>query len=358
MPAAPTSISAHCGALPDPRVARTRDHLLLAILTIGRCAVLCGGAGWTDMATFGRAREPWLRTFLALPHGIPSRDTFERVFAALDPDACGAAFIAWARAVAPWTVGQVAASDGETLRRTHERARGRAAVHLVRAWADASGPVLGQVAVDNKANVIVAIPQLLALLDVRGCTVTIDALGCQAAIARQIVAQGGDDVLALQDNRLALHHSAAPGSSPTPRSSPTAMRRGAGRGSAASGWSRRGAAATGAAARSAIICSARRATRPRSGGSSDAIGGSSIGGIGPSLSPATRTRAGSARAMPPGISPPYASARATCRAGIVPAGGASPPNASSPRSTSATCPHPSPRPTPRPQRTPNKMRSP
>jgi len=205
MPAEPTSISAHCGALPDPRVERTRDHLLLDILTIGRCAVLCGGEGWTDMATFGRAREPWLRTFLALPHGIPSHDTFGRVFAALDPDAFGAAFIAWVRAVAPQTVGQVVAIDGKTLRRTHDRARGRAALHLVSAWADASGLVLGQVAVDDKANEIVAIPQLLALLDVRGCTVTIDAMGCQAAIARQIVAQGGDYVLALKDNHPTLH---------------------------------------------------------------------------------------------------------------------------------------------------------
>jgi len=192
MPAAPTSISAHCGALPDPRVERTKGHLLLAILTIGLCAVRCGGEGWTAMATFGRAREPWLRTFLALPHGIPSHDTFGRVFAALDPDAFGAAFIAWVRAVAPPTAGQVVAIDGKTLRRTHDRARGRAAVHLVSAWDDASGLVLGQVAVDDKANEIVAIPQLLALLDVRGGTVTIDAMGCQTAVARQIVAQGGD----------------------------------------------------------------------------------------------------------------------------------------------------------------------
>ena len=205
MPAEPTRISAHFGGLPDPRVERTRQHRRIDILTIGLCAVLCGGEGWTDMATFGRAREGWRRTFLALPGGIPSHDTFGRVFAALDPDAFGAAFAAWVQAVAPQTAGQVVAIDGKTLRRSHDRANGRAALHLVSAWADASGLVLGQVAVEDKANEIVAIPALLQLLDIRGCTVTIDAMGCQAAIARQIVAQGGDYVLALKDNHPTLH---------------------------------------------------------------------------------------------------------------------------------------------------------
>ncbi len=205
MPACPTSISAHFGALPDPRVERTKAHLLLDILTIGLCAILCGGEGWTDMATFGRAREAWLRGFLALPHGIPSHDTFGRVFAALDPLAFEAAFAGWVRAVAPRTATRLLALDGKTLRRSHDRAKGKAALHLVSAWADASGLVLGQVAVADKANEIVAIPQLLALLDVRGCTVTIDAMGCQTAIAAQIVAQGGDYVLALKGNHPTLH---------------------------------------------------------------------------------------------------------------------------------------------------------
>lgn len=204
MPACPTSVSAHFGGLPDPRVERTKEHLLVDILTIGLCAVLCGGEGWTDMATFGQAREPWLRTFLALPGGIPSHDTFGRVFAALDPDAFGAAFVAWVRAVAPQTAGQIAI-DGKTLRRSHDRAKGKAALHLVSAWADASGLVLGQVAVEDKSNAITAIPALLQLLDVRGCTVTIDALGCQTAVAAQIVAEGGGYVLALKGNHPTLH---------------------------------------------------------------------------------------------------------------------------------------------------------
>jgi len=140
-----------------------------------------------------------------LPGGIPSHATFGRVFAALDPAAFGAAFVAWVRAVAPQTAGQVVAIDGKTLRRSHDRVKGKAALHLVSAWADASGLVLGQVAVDDKSNEITAIPALLQLLDVRGCTVTIDAMGCQTAIAAQIVAQGGDYVLALKDNHPTLH---------------------------------------------------------------------------------------------------------------------------------------------------------
>ena len=205
MPAIPTSVSAHFADLPGPRVERTKEHRLVDILTIGLCAVLCGADGWTDMEAFGRAKAPWLRTFLALPSGIPSHDTFGRVFARLDPDAFGRCFAAWVQAVAPETLGHLRAIDGKTLRGSHDRANGRAPLHLVSAWAGASGLVLGQVAVDDKSNEITAIPVLLRLLDLEGCTVTIDALGCQTAIAAQSVAQGGDDVLALKDNQPALH---------------------------------------------------------------------------------------------------------------------------------------------------------
>jgi hypothetical protein len=133
MLARPTSISAHFGALPDPRVERTRAHRLIDILTIGLCAILCGGEGWVYMATFGRAREGWRRTFLARPNGLPSHNTFGRGFAALDPAAFEAACAGWVRAVAPQTAGRALALDGNTLRRSHDRARGRAALHLVSA---------------------------------------------------------------------------------------------------------------------------------------------------------------------------------------------------------------------------------
>ena len=205
MPAVPTSISAHFAALPDPRRDRTKEHLLVDIVTIGLCAVICGADGWSAMATFGRTKEAWLRTFLALPNGIPSHDTFGRVFARLDPDAFGQCFLAWVRAVVPATAGQVVALDGKTLRGSHDRANGQAALHLVSAWAAGSRLVLGQVAVDDKSNEIVAIPLLLGLLDLEGATVTIDAMGCQTAIAAQIVAQGGGYVLALRDNHPAPH---------------------------------------------------------------------------------------------------------------------------------------------------------
>jgi predicted transposase YbfD/YdcC len=205
VPAVPTSISTYFAELPDPRVERTKEHRLVDLLTIGLCAVICGADGWTDMETFGRAKEPWLRTFLALPSGIPSHDTFGRLFARLDPEAFGRCFVAWVQAVAPETRHHLVAVDGKTLRGSHDRAHGQAPLHLVSAWAAASGLVLGQVAVDDKSNEITAIPTLLRLLDLEGCLVTIDAMGCQTAIAAQIVEQGGDYVLALKDNQPTLH---------------------------------------------------------------------------------------------------------------------------------------------------------
>jgi len=204
-----TSIGAHFAPLPDPRADRGQEHLLLDIITVALCAVLCGADGWVAVATFGRAKERWLRTFLALPGGIPSHDTFGRVFARLDPVEFRRCFLAWVRAVVPETAGQVVALDGKTLRRSHDRANGKAALHMVSAWACGSGLVLGQFAVDDKSNEITALPALLRLLDLDGATVTIDAMGCQTAIAAQLVAQQADYVLALKDNHPTLHQEVA-----------------------------------------------------------------------------------------------------------------------------------------------------
>jgi len=204
-----TSVSRHFASLTDPRIDRAKEHRLLDIITIVLCAVLCGADDWVAIETFGRAKAAWLRGFLALPGGIPSHDTFGRVFARLDPTEFRACFLAWVQAVtgvAP-TEGVVAV-DGKTLRRSHDRERGKSALHLVSAWASASGLVLGQVATDQKSNEITAIPALLRLLALEGCTVTIDALGCQTAIAAQVVAQGADYVLALKDNQPTLHERA------------------------------------------------------------------------------------------------------------------------------------------------------
>ncbi len=190
--------------LHDPRVDRTKEHLLLDIVLIAICAVVCGAEGWVEVAEFGKAKVDWFSRFLKLPSGIPSHDTFGRVFAALDPAEFERCFLEWVQAVHVLTAGQVIAIDGKTLRRSHDRRHGKAALHLVSAWASANGLVLGQVATDAKSNEITAIPELLRLLDLKGCIVTIDAAGTQTAIAEQIVAGGGDYVLALKGNQKGL----------------------------------------------------------------------------------------------------------------------------------------------------------
>jgi predicted transposase YbfD/YdcC len=196
----------HFATLPDPRVERTREHLLLDILTIAICAITCGADSFVEMEEFGEAKREWLDTFLLLPSGIPSHDTFNRLFAALDPEAFSRCFLAWVRATVAQTEGAVIAVDGKLPRRSHDRGAGRAAIDMVSAWASANGVVLGQRATDAKSNEITAIPALLDLLLLKGCIVTIDALGCQTAIAAKIVGREADYVLALKENHETLYH--------------------------------------------------------------------------------------------------------------------------------------------------------
>jgi predicted transposase YbfD/YdcC len=200
-PLAGCAFHEHFADLPDPRVARCKRHDLLDVVTVALCAVICGADTWVGVAEFGRSKEAWLRTFLALPNGIPSHDTFGRVFAALDPLQFEAAFLGWVRAVATASAGEVVAIDGKTLRRAHDRANGTGPLHLVSAWAGTNRLVLGQVAVDEKSNEITALPALLAALALEDCVVTVDAIGCQSAIAARIVAEGADYVLALKGNQ-------------------------------------------------------------------------------------------------------------------------------------------------------------
>lgn len=191
--------------LNDPRVERTKHHSLIDIISIAICAVICGADSWVAVETFGKAKQPWLERYLALPNGIPSHDTFGRFFAALDAPAFQQHFIGWVRAIWPAEAGEVITVDGKTLRGSHDRGIGKDAIHLVSVWAQQSRLVLAQRAVDSKSNEITAIPAILQLLDLKGCTVTIDAMGCQTAIARQIVRQGGEYVLAVKDNQEQLH---------------------------------------------------------------------------------------------------------------------------------------------------------
>ncbi len=152
------SLLTHFQELEDPRISPATRHHLLDIVAIAVCAVICGADTWVEVEAFGQAKRAWLETFLALPHGIPSHDTFGRVFAALDPDQFEAGFRSWVGAVAAVSAGTVVAIDGKTLRRSHDRAQGKDALVLVSAWAEANRLLLGQVAVDPGANEIPAIP--------------------------------------------------------------------------------------------------------------------------------------------------------------------------------------------------------
>ncbi len=191
----------HFATLPDPRIERHRWHKLGDILVIAVCAVLCGAESYPAIEDFGREREEWLRQFLELPEGIPSHDTFNRVFRLLDAVQFQTCFLGWMQAVAEVTAGEVVAIDGKALRRSFAKGTAKRAIHMVSAWATANGVVLGQCKVNSKSNEITAIPQLLELLTLKSCIVTIDAMGCQRAIAQAVVAQEADYVLALKENQ-------------------------------------------------------------------------------------------------------------------------------------------------------------
>lgn len=186
--------------LPDPRMDRTKRHKLSDIIVLTLCGAICGVDNWVEMERFGRAKEKWFSTFLELPNGIPSHDTFGRVFAALDPDAFRRCFIAWVESLAVVDVGDVIAIDGKSIRRSLDAANGARPLHLVNAWASEAGVALGQLATDTKSNEITAIPALLELLRVEGCIVTTDAMGCQKAIAQRIVEKKAGYALQLKDN--------------------------------------------------------------------------------------------------------------------------------------------------------------
>jgi predicted transposase YbfD/YdcC len=202
---APKGILRAFAQLKDPRMNRTKKHSLGDILAIAIAAIICGADGWTQVAEFGRCKRKWFVTFLDLPNGIPSHDTFGRVFAALNPAAFEECFQKWITGLATASAGRLIAIDGKAIRRSLDTANGQAAIHLVSAWGAANHLVLGQVATDAKSNEITAIPELLKLLDLTGAVVTIDAAGCQKKIAADIVDHGGHYLLQLKGNQGSLH---------------------------------------------------------------------------------------------------------------------------------------------------------
>ena len=192
-------------ALEDPRVDRTKRHKLLDIVTITICGTICGADNWVDIELFGNCKEEWFKSFLELPNGIPSHDTFGDVFARLDPEQFQHCFIEWVQAVAHLTQGEVVAIDGKTVRRSHDRTLGKGAIHMVNVWASSNGLALGQAKVEEKSNEITASPKLLQLLELAGCIVTIDAMGCQKEIAQQIIEAQADYLLAVKKNQGQLY---------------------------------------------------------------------------------------------------------------------------------------------------------
>lgn len=206
IPVSPTAlIETHFGTLRDPRALHSIDHSLLDILIITICGTICGADDWEAIAEYGKSKQEWLKTFLELPNGTPSADTFSRVFARLKPSALQKCFISWMEEVHEKTEGELINIDGKTLRGAKEAGNSRSLIHMVSVWSASQHLVLGQKKVGEKSNEITAIPALLELLSLRGCLVSIDAMGCQTEIAKAIVDQGADYVLALKGNQGNLH---------------------------------------------------------------------------------------------------------------------------------------------------------
>ena len=201
------SIGSYFESLDDPRHARNRKHLLVDIAVIAVCAIICGCDGPTAIHRWAKHRQSWLTLHLALPNGIPSRDCIRRLLVVLKPDAFQRCFRAWIAGAIPIdsnNAGRLVAIDGKTCRGSHDAAKGLGALHIVSAWASEEGIALGQVATEAKSNEITAIPQLLEQIDLVGTLITIDAMGCQKEIVKQVVKGGGDCVIAVKDNQPTL----------------------------------------------------------------------------------------------------------------------------------------------------------
>jgi predicted transposase YbfD/YdcC len=198
-------ITEHFGKVSDPRIGNATRHKLMDIIVVAICAVVCGADGWSDVALFGKSKLKWFKTFLELPHGVPSHDTFGRVFGLINSEEFQCSFLDWVKTIQNLTKGEVIAIDGKQLHGSKGSNNGQTAIDMVSAWATANELVLGQVKVDDKSNEIPAIPKLLQLLDITGCLVTIDAIGTQIEIAETIIDQGGDYLLSVKENQPQLY---------------------------------------------------------------------------------------------------------------------------------------------------------
>jgi predicted transposase YbfD/YdcC len=199
------SIVGHFSILKDPRIERHKKHKLVDIILLAICGILSGAEGWEAIEEYGHAKLEWLRKFISLEHGIPAHDTIARVLSRVSAKGLQECFMHWVAAVQEVTAGQIVAIDGKTVRRSYDRGARKSAIHMVSAWGSANGLVLGQLKTEEKSNEITAIPELLGLLELKGCIVTLDAMGCQKEIAEKIVSQGADYVLALKGNQEHLH---------------------------------------------------------------------------------------------------------------------------------------------------------
>ena len=194
-------IEEHFGTVKDPRIDRSKEHNLIDIISIAICAVICGAEGWVDIENFGKSKVIWLKTFLELPNGIPSHDTFGRVFSLIEPEEFQKSFQGWVQSIHEFTDGQVVAIDGKQLRGSKDNFLGKRAIYMVSAWAEANQLVLGQRKVDEKSNEITAIPELLKALSIEGCIITIDAIGTQTKIAKAIIDADAHYLLSVKENQ-------------------------------------------------------------------------------------------------------------------------------------------------------------